>query len=199
MGGRGTSGGGIEKNRLPDLEGSVKQIKWANDLREDYLKHIKFAEYMLDWYEKKADKLEEEYATLKKDYDAEELEGIKRNYDRNRFLDLSSELDHIARVTSDAFVDLEKFVRSDKSGRLPDDDDWDWNYGFRNPVRMRKNADEYEKKQVYDGRKNAKKVLKEAKKYVYEEKSSKKWIEARKYIHGYTIKGINDIKFEYDD
>lgn len=24
MGGRGTSGGGIEKNRLPDLEGSVK-------------------------------------------------------------------------------------------------------------------------------------------------------------------------------
>ena len=55
------------------------------------------------------------------------------------------------------------------------------------------------KKRVYEGRKNAKKVLKEAKKYVYEEKSSKKWIEARKYIHGYTIKGINDIKFEYDD
>lgn len=197
MGGRGTSGGGIEKSRLPDLEGSVKQIKWANDLREDYLKHIKFAEYMLDWYEKKADKLEEEYATLKKDYDAEELEGIKRNYDRNRFLDLSSELDHIARVTSDAFVDLEKFIRSDQSGAL--EKKLDMYYGFKSPVRLRKNAAEHEKKRVYEGRKNAKNVLKEAKKYVYEEKSSKKWIEARKYIHGYTIKGINDIKFEYDD
>lgn len=197
MGGRGTSGGGIEKNRLPDLEGSVKQIKWANDLREDYLKDIKFAEYMLNWYEKKADKLEEEYATLKKDYDAEELEGIKRNYDRNRFLDLSNELEHIARVTSDAFVGLEKFIRSDQSGKL--ENEWDKYYGFRSPVRLRKNATEQGKKRVYEGRKNAKKVLKEAKKYVHEEKSSKKWIEARKYIHGYVMKGINDIKFEYDD
>lgn len=199
MGGRGTYGGGIEENRLPDLEGSVKQIKWANDLREDYLEDIKFAEYMLDWYEKKADKLEEKYAKLEKEYNAGDLESSDRSSDRRRFLDLSSGLEYFARVTSDAFVNLEKFIRSDKSGRLPDDDDWDWNYGFRNPVRKRKNADEYTKKQVYDGRKNAKKVLKEAKKYLHEEKSSKKWIEARKYIDGSVIKGINDIKFEYDD
>ena len=198
MGGRGTSGGGIEKNRLPDLEGSVKQIQWANDLREDYLKHINFAEYMLDWYEKKADKLEEEYAKLRKEYDARELESGERSSDRKRYLDLSGELDHIEMVTSDAFRDLDKFIHSNKSGELPDDV-WEGDYGLRNPIRKRKNAGEYEKEQAYEARKNGKKILKAAKKYVHEEKSSKKWIEARKYIHGYTIKGINDIKFEYDD
>lgn len=198
MGGRGTSGGGIEKNRLPDLEGSVKQIKWANDLREDYLKDIKFAEYMLDWYEKKADKLEEEYAKLQKEYDARELESSERSSDRKRYLDLSGELNSIEYKTFDAFSNLDKFVRSDKSGRLPDDA-WDGDYGLRNPIRRRKNAGEYEKGQVYEARKIGKKILKSAKKYVHEEKSSKKWIEARRYITGYAIKRINDIKFEYDD
>ena len=72
-------------------------------------------------------------------------------------------------------------------------------FGLRNPIRRRKNAGEYEKGQVYEARKIGKKILKAAKKYVHEEKSSKKWIEARRYITGYAIKRINDIKFEYDD
>lgn len=196
MGGRGTSGGGIEKNRLPDLEGSVKQIKWANDLREDYLKDIKFAEYMLNWYEKKADKLEEEYAKLKKEYDAGDLESRDRSSDRGRFLDLDLELRHIEKVTSDVFMDLDKFVRSDKLGKLHEPD-FPWNYGLLYSIRMEKNRKE--KNKAYTARANAKKILNSAKMYAKEENSSKKWIEARKYITGYDIKGINDIKFEYDD
>lgn len=196
MGGRGTYGGGIEKNRLPDLEGSVKQIKWANDLREDYLKDIKFAEYMLNWYEKKADKLEEEYAKLKKEYDAGDLESRDRSSDRGRFLDMDLELRHIEKVTSDVFMALDKFVRSDKLGKL-NEPDFPWNYGLLYSIRMEKNRKE--KNKAYTARANAKKILNSAKMYAKEENSSKKWIEARKYITGYDIKGINDIKFEYVD
>lgn len=43
MGGRGAiagAGGNSSKSKLPQLEGSEKQIKWAEDIRKEILKEV---------------------------------------------------------------------------------------------------------------------------------------------------------------
>lgn len=192
MGGRGSAGGvGTRQRSLPELTGTVKQINWAKDIRDDFIRNIGEAEALLRWWEKNSSEQEENVIRLRADAE-EGKDGALSEYNR-----LEGNAVAVADAIGDRIRSLNTLVHLE--GRSPNrlsekGQQLESEYGegmIRYKPRLKYRSDKGYSRAV-ERRKNQKEAAREiiatAKSYARQEQSAEKWIARRDYVKKRKVK-----------